>query len=308
MLDDMLSRVARLYYEHNLTHAEIAKILGVSRVKVTRMLTEARRRGVVEIRVHGDTHAFAELESRLATRLALQEVWVVPSSSDTERLRASLGAGGAHSLRALIAPQMVVGVNQSRTVAAIVSALGNETPVDALFVPVSGSKGGSGGAKAHETSEALARAFGGRSHHLPALVLASTAAAAAVLRAETEIAETLALAAHADLLVVGIGTLEDNHLMHTGAITRRDLPELRSKGIVGDISSRFFDADGQAVPLPIDDRVIALTLEQHRAIPARIAIAGGQSKREALKAASAGGLFNILVTDAETAGWLVDHD
>jgi lsr operon transcriptional repressor len=303
----MLSRVARLYYEHDLTHAEIAEILGVSRVKVTRMLTEARRRGIVEIRVQGDTHTFAELESHLATHLGLQDAWVVPSSSDTDRLRASLGAGGAHSLRTLVAPHMLVGVNQSRAVAAIIPALGTEKPVDARFVPVSGSQGGSGGAKAHETSEALARAFGGRAHHLPAPVLASTAAAAAVLRAEAEIAETLALAARADLLVVGVGTLEDNHLMHTGAITHQDLPALRSKGIVGDISSRFFDAAGRAVPLPIDDRVIALTLEQHQAIPVRIAIAGGQSKREALKAASAGRLFNILVTDVETAGWLVDH-
>ena len=303
----MLSRVARLYYEHDLTHAEIAEILGVSRVKVTRMLTEARRRGIVEIRVQGDTHTFAELESRLARHLALQDAWVVPSSPDAERLRASLGAGGAHSLRALIAPQMIVGVNQSRTVAAIIPALGTEKPVDAQFVPVSGSKGGTGGAKAHETSEALARAFGGRAHHLPAPVLASTAAAAAVLLAEAEIAETLALAAQADVLVVGVGTLEDNHLTQTGAILRKDLPPLRSKGIVGDISSRFFDAQGRAVALPIDDRVIALTLEQHRAIPVRIAIAGGEAKREALKAASAGGLFNILVTDVETASWLVDH-
>lgn len=303
----MLSRVARLYYEHDLTHAEIAEILGVSRVKVTRMLTEARRRGIVEIRVQGDTHTFAELESRLARQLGLQDAWVVPTSPDAERLRASLGAGGAHSLRALIAPRMIVGVNQSRTVAAIIPALGTEKPVDAQFVPVSGSKGGTGGAKAHETSEALARAFGGRAHHLPAPVLASTAATAAVLLAEAEIAETLALAAQADVLVVGVGTLEDNHLTQTGAIVRKDLPALRSRGIVGDISSRFFDAQGRAVPLPIDDRVIALTLEQHQAIPVRIAIAGGEAKREALKAASAGELFNILVTDVETASWLVEH-
>jgi len=303
----MLSRVARLYYEHNLTHAEIAEILGVSRVKVTRMLTEARRRGIVEIRIQGGTHTFAELESRLATRLGLQDAWVVPSSPDAGRLLKSLGAGGAHSLRALIAPQMVVGVNQSRTVAAIIPALGNEKPVDAQFVPVSGSKGGSDGAKAHETSEALARAFGGRAHHVPAPVIASTAATAAVLLAEAEIAETLALAAKADLLVVGVGTLEDNHLAHTGAITRKEFRPLRSKGIVGDISSRFFDAMGRPVSLPIDERVIALTLEQHLAIPVRIAIAGGAAKREALKAASVGNLFNILVTDVETAGWLVDN-
>ena len=303
----VLTRVARLYYEHGLTHAEIAEVLGVSRVKVTRMLTEARRQGIVEIKVHGDTGTFTELESSLVHRLGLRDAWVIPSSSDEDRLRTSLGIGGAHSLRALLSSKMTVGVNQSRTVAAILPALRDEKPVDADFVPVAGSRGGVGGAKAHYTSEAMARAFGCSAHHLPAPVLASSAQAAAVLRAEAEIAETLALAARADLLIVGVGTLEDNHLAHVGELTKRDIQSLRKKGVVGDLSSRFFDADGQPVALPVDDRVIALTLDEHRAIPMRVAIAGGPAKREALKAAARGELYNVLVTDSDTAAWLADH-
>ena len=37
-------RVARLYYGHNMTHAEIAKRLNIARQTVTRHLTAARRR------------------------------------------------------------------------------------------------------------------------------------------------------------------------------------------------------------------------------------------------------------------------
>jgi dihydroxyacetone kinase-like protein len=82
---------------------------------------------------------------------------------------------------------------------------------------------------------------------------------------------------------------------------------MRVRGVVGDMSLRFFDREGRHVASPVEDRVIALTLEQHRAIPLRIAVAGGDSKREALLAAATGGLFNILVTDSETATWLADH-
>ena len=307
LVSPVLSRVARLYYEHNLTHAEIARILGVSRVKVTRMLNEARRVGIVEITVHGETSTFAELESRLVTSLGLRDAWVVPSSSSDERLRASLGTGGAHSLRALLAPGMVVGVNQSRTVSAIPQALGSEKQIDAQFVPVAGSAGGYGRSKAHETSEALARAFGASAYHLPAPTLASSAEAAAVLKAESEIADTLALAANADVLIVGIGTLEDSYLARGGEIAARSIRAMRDRGVVGDMSLRFFDHEGGHVASPVEDRVIALTLEQHKAIPLRIAIAGGDSKREAILAAAAGGLFNILVTDSETATWLAEH-
>ena len=73
------------------------------------------------------------------------------------------------------------------------------------------------------------------------------------------------------------------------------------------MSSRFFDGDGQPVALPVDDRVIALTLAEHRAIPVRVAVAGGPSKQEALKAAARGGLYNVLVTDSDTAAWLIEH-
>ena len=302
----VLSRVARLYYEHGLTHAEIAKLLGVSRVKVTRMLSDARRLGIVEIKIHGDTSTFSELESQLVSRLGLRDAWVVPSSTSDQRLRTSLGTAGAHALRALLAPGMVVGVNQSRTVAAIPPALGRETPVDARFVPVAGSAGGYGLNKAHETSEALARAFGGTSYHLPAPTLTSSVEAAAVLRAEKEIADTLAVAAAADLLLIGIGTLEDNYLVRSGEVSASVRRSLRAKGVVGDMSLRFFDENGAPVGSPADDRVIALTFEQHRHVPLRLAVVGGRAKHEAVKAAAVGGLYNILVTDAETADWLIE--
>lgn len=47
-----LAKVARLYYEQNKTQAEIAREIGVSRPLVSRMLEEARRAGIVEIRVY----------------------------------------------------------------------------------------------------------------------------------------------------------------------------------------------------------------------------------------------------------------
>ena len=41
----LLGRVARMYYEHGLTHQEIANALGLSRIRVTRLLAEARDKG-----------------------------------------------------------------------------------------------------------------------------------------------------------------------------------------------------------------------------------------------------------------------
>jgi hypothetical protein len=69
----MLGRAARLHYQHGYTHQQIAETLGVSRVKVTRMLAEARRTGIVEIRIHSDETIFTDLEVALARSLPPDE-------------------------------------------------------------------------------------------------------------------------------------------------------------------------------------------------------------------------------------------
>jgi deoxyribonucleoside regulator len=48
----LLAEVARLYYLNHLTQQHIAERLRVSRSKVSRMLSEARASGLVDIRVH----------------------------------------------------------------------------------------------------------------------------------------------------------------------------------------------------------------------------------------------------------------
>ena len=55
-------RTARLHYDYRLTHEKTAASLGVLRVKVTRMLKEAREAGIVRITVVTDMRPFAELE------------------------------------------------------------------------------------------------------------------------------------------------------------------------------------------------------------------------------------------------------
>jgi DNA-binding transcriptional regulator LsrR (DeoR family) len=202
---------------------------------------------------------------------------------------------------------MTVGVNWSVSVASIVAALGNdERQVDGRFVPIVGSRGGTGTTNAHETSEGLARAFGCDAYHLPAPTIASTHEAARIMAAEPGIAETLDLAVHADISIVGIGVpAEDSYLVREKYLTKRGLAAVIEAGAVGDISARFFDADGRHVPVSYEDRIIGLTLEQHQAIPTRIAIAGGESKRAAILAAGRGALYNVLVTDVETGNWLV---
>jgi len=77
---------------------------------------------------------------------------------------------------------------------------------------------------------------------------------------------------------------------------------------VGDINLRYFDTSGKAIASDLDDRVVGLALEDFRAIPHVVGIAGGAAKLDAIRGALEGKLVDVLVTDHVTAQRLLESD
>lgn len=305
----MLGRVARLHYEHGLTHQQIADSLGLSRVKVTRLLAEARREGVVEIRIHSDETIFTDLEVELRTRYGLEQAWVAPSFEDRERRLRSIGTVGATALQASLHPGMTVAVGLSETVAAVAPHVKVDEDSATLFVPATGIRLGSRATVLpQDVAHELARAFRGSSRHLPAPVLASSEQAAQLLRREPDIAATLELARRADIALFGIGgTIPGAGMLMDGTVPQAAIRELVAAHAVGGISAGFYDAAGTPVVTGLARRIIGLSLEELLGVPTRIAMAGGPDKHGAILGALRGGFVTVLVTDEATARSLVDH-
>src|SRR5690606_39652962 len=93
-----MARVAWLYYHQGLTQQDIGDRLGLSRVKVVRLLARAREEGIVQIRVDHPSLRYVELEEQLRRRFGLQEAVIVPSSETEEQIREALGQFAARSL------------------------------------------------------------------------------------------------------------------------------------------------------------------------------------------------------------------
>ena len=105
------------------------------------------------------------------------------------------------------------------------------------------------------------------------------------------------------MAVMGIGSIEPSDILAVSgnAFATSDRERLIADGAVGDICHRIFRADGSAITGAVDDRIIAIPVEDLRRIPRRIGIAGGKRKREAIRGALSGGWVNALVTDLQTA-------
>ncbi|MBM6588453.1 sugar-binding domain-containing protein [Brevibacterium sp. RIT 803] len=309
-----VGRVARLHFENGLTHQEIAKLYDLSRVKVTRMLAEARQTGIVEITVHSDERPFYEVERALADRFGLKRVWVSPpiepgDSGGQSADNRVLGVTGAEAMQTLLDQATRVVIGLSAAVSASSKCLPKFSAAELEIFPLAGGRAGrASGSNPQELVATVAAATGGQSFQLPAPLIAADSRVYEALMERAGCAAVLEEAAQADLLIVGVGAASKVAPVFRQQVSPSDLDEIARSTAVGDISARFFDSAGNAVRNDLDRRVVGLSLEQMRKISNRLAISGGEDKAAAVRAVAESGLINHLATDLTCAYALLRED
>lgn len=296
-----MGRIAKLYYDYDLTHQQIADVIGWSRVKVTRALAEAREQGIVQITVLSDEPVFLDIERELVERYDLRSVHVGPAVSESSDVH-PLARVGAQAVNSLIEDRMQVAVGLSETLASIARAVVERELPNTTFVPLQGTNPG---LVTPPTPSNIARefgsAYGGRIHALASPVFASSLEAHRVLTADVDVRRAFETALRSDLALVGVGGTAANSSILLRRLSAEDADELRVAGAVGDVNARFFDRDGRSVQTARTALVLGPTLDEFKVVPLRVAAAAGAGKVEALRAALAGGIVNGLITDEPTA-------
>ena len=93
--DELRIRAAWIYYIEGETQSNVAAILGVNRITVTRLLSEARRRGEVSIQIKGEMASLTELQRDLKNALVwsgrLSHLCPMQKPTRQRRLRPPLG-------------------------------------------------------------------------------------------------------------------------------------------------------------------------------------------------------------------------
>ena len=311
----VLAKVARLYYEHDMTQAEISTRLRLSRQKVQRLLSDARQEGIVHIAIQPILGTFSELERLLEAQFALSEALVVETSSpdDQSTIARELGAGAAHYIARRLRPMDKVVLSWGNSLLGMVNALSARmrAPMpDLQLIQALGSLGDPNTAMyGGELVRRAAKALGAKPVLFPAPAIAASTAVREALYTDPYVAHTLELARTADLALVGIGSADTDSIAVPDLwrfLPPEALPDLLSKGAVGSINLRYFKASGELVQSELNDRVIGLTLDEIRKIPRVVGIAGGPTKLRAIRAALGAGLVNVLVTDQVTAADLLE--
>jgi deoxyribonucleoside regulator len=301
-------QVARMYYEQGLTTDAIAGELGLSRPKVSRLLSHARRSGLVEIRIHDPEGQAQGTEARLRARYPFlhPQVVSVPTGSGEDLWLERTATAAASLLSNLLRPGYRVGLAWGNTISAVGHALTPRAVPDVTFVQLNGSANAADFMSGFVTDTILrfARNFAGRGVLFPVPTFFDDPETKRAMWRERSVKMVLDLQDHADILMYSVGS----HTAHTpsyvysaGYLSSGDLEILSSEGAVGDVATVFFRADGSHQGLSLNERASGPELTLIQRVPESVCVVSGLGKVAALHAALEGQLMRRLIVDEVTA-------
>ncbi len=301
---ETLVRVSRLYYEGGETQERVASLLGVTRPHVSKLLKEARAKGVVEIRIVDRAEAANPVADQLRRRFGLRDVRLAPTIEGHESAgRHRLGAIAADVLQSVARAGQVIGVGAGSSVSAIGEALEISTaPIDATVVPLCGGFWLS--AAGPEPFRRVAEALGATPRALLAPGLLESPATREALWSDAGIRAIRDLWDRLDVAVFGIGGPAWSEAAVGGELLR----EIEAGHAVGEVLIAPYDIQGRFVADGLRARTIAFDARTLSGVPITIGVAEGPGKVGPILGALRAGLVKTLVTDVRTAEAVIGRD
>jgi DNA-binding transcriptional regulator LsrR (DeoR family) len=306
----LLAKIARMYHERGIRQPQIAADLHISQSRVSRLLRQASELGIVRTTVSLPSGVYTDMEEELEARYGLLDSVIVDTDGDTVR---ALGAAAATYLAETLTSGDIVGISSwSSTLLATVEAMRPKTGLAVKVVTQ--LVGGNGDPRVQVDATRLIDRFasltGAQPEFLSTPGLVNDPAVRDALLADPAVTGVLQIWNQLSVALLGVGSIEPSPLLQRSgnAIDPEQQAELKQLGAVGDVCIRFFDQDGNLINSQFNDRVLAITPKQLKAVPRRIGVAGGSEKLTAIAAAVKGGWINTLITDLNTAQYLLqDH-
>lgn len=295
-------RAAWMYYVEEMTQHEIAETLGIGRVTVVRLLSDARAMHEVRISLAREVAELPRLEIGLQKAFGLKEAIVAPLSSPEADPTPPIGAATGQFVSQLVRSGMKLGVGWGRTLIRTLPFI-EERPVANLTVV--SLLGGITKAKQYNPSEfawQFSRFFQADCYLIAAPAIVDGEETKRALIERCGLKDVFDLARSLDAVVLSVGGIApDSTSWRFGFFSEEDRHSLMAAGAVGDVLNNFFDRDGRLVDHPINRRIMSVPLETIRAAPVRVLTSGGAEKIDAIIGAIRLVEPTVFITDETTA-------
>jgi len=306
--EQLAVRICWYYYVLGLTQQAIAEKLQIHRVRVNRLLAEARRRGVVRVTIHSKLADNVALEHQLAERfgLAMAEV-VLGDTGDEKQLKEVLGQAAAAPLAQLYRDKMTIGIGWGVTLKALAQATEERPLKGAAVVSMLGSLTRRSSVDAFEATTDLAARLHAECYYLPGPIVCDSEESRDTILQQPMMREVYRKTQTADLALVSVGGVNSRTVRRMGFVTDKEHREVSRAGAIGNFLGYYLDAEARIIDHPMNRRLINFHPHEFLKIPRRIMISGGPTKVAVLRALLARSYFTGLVTDAATARALLEE-
>ncbi|MFT3888313.1 MAG: sugar-binding domain-containing protein [Arachnia sp.] len=304
---ETLITVARMYYVQAETMEAISHHLGVSRSTVSRLLKEARERGLVRVTIEDPDRPLGRLADLIYQhfRVKAHIVQVRPGASNVFRLD-QVARTAADLLGELVQDGDTIGVAWGTTTSAIATHL---RPRDLSGVTIIGLNGGAN----HQTTglpyvgsilHRFADAYRGQEQLLALPAFFDDPTTREAMWRERSTRHILRVRDSCRIALFGVGALEadlQSHVYASNYLSADDLDELQRQGVVGDVCTVMVREDGSYRDLEINRRATGMTPAELQRVPRRICVVSGLAKAIPVLGALRAGVATDLVIDQETA-------
>ncbi len=298
------ARVAWLYFMEGMTQADIAGKLGMTRLRVNRMLVEARTSGLVSIALNSRFATCVELEQILIREFGLKDAVIVPTPDDPDLVPVLLGQAAGEYLSNFLETNRVKGLGLGWG-ATLRETIRNTRPGRHPDLCINSMMGGlTHGLELNtfETASSLANRLNAECQYLAAPIYAGSPESRDIILAQDVFREAFERISANDVAVLSIGDLSLRSLLIRYGLPRDvTTDDLVSLGAVGDILGQFYDAHGRLLDHPVNLRAIALPLSELPRIPTVVLASGGQNKIPAIAAALKARFGSVIICDEDTA-------
>lgn len=303
-------KASRYYYENNYDQSKIAKVMGLSRPTVSRLLQFAKDNGYIQIKIIDPLSNVQSLETRLKEKYSLNNVIVTyTASNEYQTIIQNIGKAGAKYLETIVKDDDSIGVSWGKTLNEVAENLSpNNNPQENIKIVQ--IKGGVAHSKmsnfALDVISKFAEAFHTISEILPLPIIFDSAETSRLVQQDAQTQSLMDEINNTNIAVFTVGTIRnDNMMFNLGYLSDSEVAALKKES-VGDIGSRFINSDGEIANEEINNRTIGISLDNLKKKDHSILVAGGEYKVDSIKAALKGKIATELITDNFTANKLLE--
>lgn len=292
-----MEEAAILYYEKGNTQSEIAQIMKLSRQTVSKLLNDAIKEKIVEIKIHNPKIVCEELEQSICAEFQIKNAIICGVSTDDEALcRLMTVKKAANYIQSLIEKEnQKIAISWGRTIQMFVDEFPKINTANNIVFPLFGATDQE---QAYFLSNELARSFadkiGAKVKYAWFPYRPDSIGDCELFKKTSYYKKIFDLWNDIDIAIIGIG---NNEIIQTfGKLFGYNEKCLSA---IGDISTHFFDINGKFVELY--ENTLCASKESLKNAKQTIAIACGADKAEAIVGALRTKIIDTLITDEYTA-------